>query len=158
MSDSTNEYISILNSIVKLATQYQLCISGEFTISRYKQFSKIDNEIFGNLDLKFINAGRLDFDGGIELTLIATGELAKIFHETANDSSILVSIYNLHGEDYELENYIIKDREDCEFLNVDKKVLIDSVDMLAHKLNEYWSGDRIGALRSFCAIKLGYSS
>jgi hypothetical protein len=158
MSNSNNPIIAMLNDLVRLATQYQLCVSGEFTISRYKQFNKIDNELFGNLDLKYINSARLDFDGGIELTLIAIGELANIFNSTTNDSAILVSIYNLHGEDYELEYYTIRDREDCNFLNVDKEVLIDSVDTLEHKLNEYWNGDKIGALRSFCAMKLGYAS
>ena len=158
MNDSTNKCISILNDLVRLATQYQLCISGEFTINRNKQFSKIDNELFGNFDLKFINSGRLDYDGGIELTLIATGELAIILNETANDCSILVSIYNLHGEDYELEDYIIRDRDDCRFLNVNKEIVIDSAETLANKIYDYWNGDRIGALRSFCGMKLGYAS
>ena len=158
MDDSTNQCISILNGLVKLSAMYQLSINGEFNISRNKQLNKIDNELFGNFDLKYINSGRLDFDGGIELTLIATGELANIFNECNIDCALLVSIYNLNGEDYELEDYIVRDREDCDFFNVDKDIKSGNKELLAQKLEEYWNGDRIGTLRSFCAIKLGYAN
>ena len=158
MDDSVNKCISILNDLVKLSAMYQLCIDGEFTISRHKQLNKIDNELFANLDLKYINSGRLDFDGGIELTLIAIGDLANIFNESKNDCSLLVSIYNLIDEDYELENYLVADREDCDFLNVDKDIEGENAEILAQKLEDFWNGDRIGALRSFCAMKLGYAS
>jgi hypothetical protein len=158
MDDSTNKCISILNNLVQLSAMYQLSIDGEFNISRNKQLNKIDNELFANFDLKYINSGRLDFDGGIELTFVATGELANIFNDCNIDSALLVSIYNLNGEDYELEDYIVRDREDCNFLNVDKDIENGNAELLAQKLEDYWSGDRIGALRSFCAMKLGYAN
>ncbi len=158
MNSSINSCVSILNSLVVLAAKYQLSISGQFTISRYKSKNEINNELFGNCDLKCINSGRLNFDGGIELTLIATGELANIFNECGNDCSLLVKIYNLNNEDCDLENYLISDREDCDFLNVDKEIVGDNAVTLATKLDSYWNGDRIGALRSYCAMKLGYAN
>lgn len=158
MNKNIDSCIDTLNALVQLAAKYQLSIGGEFIISRNKQRCEIDNELFSNVDLKYINSGRLDFDGGIELTLIATGELANILSGCGYDCSLLVSIYNLEGEDYELEDYLVSKREDCNFLNVDKDIDGDSAEMLATKLENYWSEDKIGALRSFCAMKLGYAN
>lgn len=158
MKNNIDKCISTLNSLVTLAVQYQLSIGGQFTISRHKQQNEINNELFGTFDLKYINSGRLNFDGGIELTLIATGELANILSECGNDCSLLVSIYNLDEDGYELENYLISDREDCDFLNVNKDIVGDNITTLATRLDDYWNGDRIGALRSYCAMKLGYAN
>ena len=158
MNNSVNSCVSTLNSLVILAAKYQLSISGEFTISRYKSKNEINNELFGNCDLKYINSGRLDFDGGIELALIATGELADILSECGNDCSLLVSIYNLNCDDYELENYLISDREDCDFLTLKKEIISNNAEILATKLDNYWNAHRIGTLRNFCTMKLGYSN
>lgn len=158
MNDSVNSCVCTLNSLIILAAKYQLSISGEFSISRYKKDCEINNKLFGDCDLKYINSGRLDFDGGIELTLIATGELANILSKCGNDCSLLVSIYNLNDEDYELENYLIKDREDCDFLNIKKDIISDKAEMLATKLDNYWNSNRIKSLRNFCVLKLGYSN
>jgi hypothetical protein len=158
MDSSTNKCISILNDLVKLAAKYQLSISGEFNLSRHQSKNEIDNELFGNIGLQYDDSGRLDFDGGIELKLSATGELASIFTLCGYSCQLLVSIYNLNNEDDELENYLITDSEDCDFLITSKDIAGDNTEALAEKLFTYWNGEKIGPIRSYCAMKLGGSS
>jgi hypothetical protein len=56
MTSNVDSCISTLNSLVILAAKYQLGISGAFNISRYKQKNEIDNEIFANVGLKYIDS------------------------------------------------------------------------------------------------------
>jgi hypothetical protein len=158
MSDSTNKCISILNDLVRLATQYQLSISGEFVISRSREANGIDNELFSNVGLQYVNSNRLDFDGGIEIALLGIGELGNILTAYSEDCILFASIYNLNEDGTELEDYIIEDREDCDFLSVKKEIDANQAKALAQKLENYWNSDSIGSLRSFCAIKLGYAN
>lgn len=158
MSSSVDSCISTLNSLVILAAKYQLGISGAFNISRYKQKNEIDNEIFANVGLKYIHSDRLSFDGGIELKLSAIGELADILSMSDNNSFLFVSIYNLNNEDDELENYSIVDSEDCNFLNTRKDIIGNNVETLALNLYDFWCGNKIGPLRSYCAMKFGSST
>ncbi len=157
MSIKPVSYVNTLNSLVILAARYQLSISGEFNLSRYQDMNEIDNELFGDIGLKYDDSGRLDFDGGIELKFSAIGELAEIFNVCGTSCEFLVSIYNLNNEDDELENYLITDSQDCDFLNVRNDIGSDNAEVLANMLSEYWNSDKIGSKRTYSAMKLGIS-
>lgn len=158
MSDSTNKCILLLNDLVKLAIQYQLSINGGFTVSRNREKNEIDNELLGHIGLQYVNSSRLNFDGGIEIALLAIGELGEILTAHCEDSILFANIYNLDEDGTELENYIVEDKEDCEFFSIKKNINTNNSQALAQKLENYWNSDSIGSLRSFCAIKLGYSN
>jgi len=136
--------------------QYQLCISGEFTISRNKENNEINNELFASIGLQYVSSHRLDFDGGIQILLLAIDELGKIFTSHSVDCVLYANIYNLDEDGTELEAYLIKDRDDCDCFSVKKNIETNELEAFTKKLENYWSSDSIGSLRSFCALKLGY--
>lgn len=156
MPSQTQSTISILTSLVQLAAKYQLATSGEFCISRQSNTNEIDNAAFSETDLQYVSSSRFDFDGGIEVVFCAVGELAVILQNYSVPAAFIVSIYNLH-DGSELDNYLVADKEDCEFINVSStnSLAQNTSPQLIADLDNYWNGDKIGQIRSFVALKLG---
>ncbi len=150
-----NSPIPKLELLLQLAARYQLATSGEFNISRHSGWCEIDNDAFSEVGLQYVSSKRLDFDGGIELEFCGKGELAEIL-KRYNVTTFTANIYNLH-DDSELENYLIEDKEDCDFVNVSiSNTFASSTEhKLAAELQDYFDGDKVGTIRSFTALKLG---
>lgn len=157
--ESSNGVQLTIDSLLRLAFKYQLAFDGNFIVSKKTSSTTIKNSSFEEVGFRFISCENYDFDGGIKLHFICTGELNRIFERFAANNVIHASIFNLWYENEDdFEYYIVSESDDCDFINVDEIEL--SASSSEQKvgfdkcLQSYWDSNEIGKIRTACALKL----
>ena len=156
---NTKDQIAIkINDFLKDAFSYQLAKSGKYVISNNTAETTINNEIFNEFSLKFISSSRLDFDGGIEIQLLAIDDIGISMLELLEDNTISVNIYNLESTDgeYDLEKYEINRHIDCERVSTSlnfNKVTDKNVELFNDVIEAHINSIKIGSLKTYTALK-----
>lgn len=156
---SSNGIQQTIDSLLQLAFKYQLAFDGNFIVSKKTSSTTIKSSIFEDIGFRFISCEKYDFDGGIKLHFICTGELSRIFERFAANNVIHASIFNLwYEKEDDFEYYSVSDGDDCDFVHVDNIEFSSSSNEQKADfdkcLQSYWDSNEIGKIRTACALKL----
>ncbi len=105
-----DEITLMFNELVHTALKYQLAITGKFLLSQDTSQTELNNKELNQFGIHFTSSHRLDFDGGIQLNLLAIDQLGAEMLKSKGNNFIKGDIYNLESTDCEtdLEFFILK--------------------------------------------------
>lgn len=146
-----------VEALVQNALKYQLITEGAFIIYNKTRENELSNSSLEEFGIKHIASERLNFDGGIQLNLIAIGALGKSMMQISNQNSITASIYNLENTDgeFDLEEYHINELDDCERISASvdfHNMTNESIEELDTAINTYITSDKLSSLATFIAL------
>jgi hypothetical protein len=156
---SSNGIQQTIDSLLQLAFKYQLAFDGNFIVSKKTSTTTIKNSSFEDVGFRFISCEKYDFDGGIQLHFVCTGELSEILERFTSSNLIHACIHNLWYENNDdFEYYSVSEGNDCDWIHVNviecKSSSIEQKREFEKCLKIYWESNKIGKIRTACAVKL----